>query len=634
MIGAEGGVTRRFQIGARKRPESAAPHVATVGLRVTPHDAKTLHAAFHTGTRLYNAAPEEALQRARTLRADPEFARLKTLEPGPDRTAAFQSDGRTSVERNLSAKDTGTFYTPTEVASFLSAVATRKRTGSVLEPCFGEGVFLQAIRDQVSGSPCRIVGVDRDITVVDRVRREFPTVRLVVRDFFDVTPRTIGHFDAVVGNPPFVRYHRFTGSQRALGLNRAKEAGVPLSALTSAWVPFLIHATQHLTRGGRMCVVAPWELTYAHYARPFISYLCENFSSVRVVQSDDPLFPDLNEAVVLLLADGWGGRADSVDMVQTARLSQLNPERIFEAPAHRVPVAQWAAGEGRPSLLRLPAPICGLYRAIEEQSVLLGSIARITIGYVTGANQWFHLSQTDVREGGLVQDVRLALRKGSDLAGLGLWTDADARQSLAHQGAHWLFDPVEPLGDAARRRIDDGARQRVPDRYKCRVRSPWWRVPGVTPHDFVMGVFSTHGPRLVATDLPATNTLLVGDMVAPIPVDRVAAAALTSFAALSAEVVGHVLGGGALKFEPAEARTWALPIHDALPDADLERLHMLMVNGQSEAAQALADQRLLTEGMGLSVSDIQDLKAAVATLRGVRLRRTPPTPELATADQR
>ncbi len=74
---------------SRKRPESATTHVATVGLRVTPRDAKTLHAAFHTGTRLYNAALEEALQRARTLRADPEFARLNALEPGPDRTAAF-----------------------------------------------------------------------------------------------------------------------------------------------------------------------------------------------------------------------------------------------------------------------------------------------------------------------------------------------------------------------------------------------------------------------------------------------------------------------------------------------------------------------------------------------------------------
>ncbi len=74
---------------SRKRPESATTHVATVGLRVTSRDAKTLHAAFHTGTRLYNAALEEALQRARALRADPEFARLKALEPGPDRTAAF-----------------------------------------------------------------------------------------------------------------------------------------------------------------------------------------------------------------------------------------------------------------------------------------------------------------------------------------------------------------------------------------------------------------------------------------------------------------------------------------------------------------------------------------------------------------
>lgn len=40
-------------------------------------------------------------------------------------------------------------------------------------------------------------------------------------------------------------------------------AGITLSALTSSWLPFLVHAIAQLKRGGRLAMVLPFELTHA-----------------------------------------------------------------------------------------------------------------------------------------------------------------------------------------------------------------------------------------------------------------------------------------------------------------------------------------------------------------------------------
>lgn len=87
--------------------------------------------------------------------------------------------------------------------------------------------------------------------------------QLIHGDFFDQSPRQFGKVTAIVGNPPFIRYQRFSGEVRQKALRRASEAGVELSELCSSWAPFLVHATTFIEPDGRMAVVAPAELVHA-----------------------------------------------------------------------------------------------------------------------------------------------------------------------------------------------------------------------------------------------------------------------------------------------------------------------------------------------------------------------------------
>src|SRR5713226_434408 len=157
-------------------------------------------------------------------------------------------------------KARGAYYTHPIIARFLLRFAVPTPDARVLDPCFGEAVFLRAAIERLrhlGGDPAKqVTGIEVDPQVHRAISIELTRSGLLGRralhrkDFFEVDATTgMGRFTAVVGNPPFIRYQRFSGSQREMALKRALQAGVRLTALTSSWAPFIVHATTFLETG-------------------------------------------------------------------------------------------------------------------------------------------------------------------------------------------------------------------------------------------------------------------------------------------------------------------------------------------------------------------------------------------------
>lgn len=529
----------------------------------------------------------------------------------------------------------GVYYTAAGVADFLAGWALRTAGDCVLEPCCGDGAFVCAAARRLHELGADAVGasitaVDIDGTVRPKVTMAAPGGRLVVQDFFRITPGELGHHDAVVGNPPFVRYHRFAGDVRERALRAAAELGVRVSGLTSAWVPFLLHATRFLNPAGRMAVVAPFEMTYAIYARPFVSYLAAHFGEVTMLTFQQPLFPELNEKTILLLCDGYGGSTDAIGVAHLQSPQDL-AETDIRADS-QIRAADLADGSARFRLLDAPPETQDLYAELagHEQVARLGDLASLTIGYVTGDNAFFHLSPGAAAAHGLPESVlRVAVRKGSDFSGVGLGLRASEVTRLGQEGEHLLFYPAahEACQEAVARYIRSGeSGGGASSRFKARARSTWWLVPGVTEPDMFLTVFGNAGPRLVANDarVVATNSVLVLHVKAGLDHHLLAAAASTSLAALSAEVEGHHLGGGALKFEPCEARRWLLPARVAVTRGDLAEIDRALRHGDSIRATAVADAAFLEQGLGLTRQQVGSLQEATRQLRAGRTKRRQP----------
>lgn len=488
----------------------------------------------------------------------------------------------TSSPRDRAArKSLGAYYSPADLVAAIVAWAVRSEREAVLDPSSGDGIFLvhaaerlrslgaapEAAAQQISGVDVNPDAV-RDTTAAVRGCLDGAPFAAREGSFFSVEPPdslfpAARPVDAIVGNPPYIRYQHFAGEERRRALARAREAGVTLAQLASSWAPFVVHAGRFLRPGGRMGLILPAELIHASYAAPVRRFLRESFAHVDIITFRGAVFPGAQENVVVLLADGWGSsRPGTLAIVEAEDGADLAPlERLFALADVFPPESEpfkWSPGHGADG----PGEVLGgLTRS--GSFCLLRSVGKAGIGYVSGANDFFVLSPREAERRRLPgRSLLPTLLRARQLPALRLLPE-DVEQLRATDERCLLWLPTEPLSPADRAYAEEGERAGLAERYKCRVRSPWYRVPGVVVPDGFLTYMSDTVPRFCVNmgGATTTNNLLALrlDGVPPAVRFPFAIAFYNSATLLSCERTARTYGGGVLKLEPREADRLVVP---------------------------------------------------------------------------
>ena len=476
----------------------------------------------------------------------------------------------------------GAYYTPEAVAAMLVRSAVRSPEDRLLDPSCGDGRFL--------AHHGKSVGVERDRQAACVAARRVPDAGVHNDEFFawaQRAGRTGERFDCVVGNPPFIRYQTFSGDERRRALALCAELGVAFSGLSASWAPFLVVAASLLRPGGRMAFVVPAAIGHAPYAYagPLLEYLVGHFADVRVVAVRRKLFPRLSEDCWLLFADDFGGATDEIGF---AAVDAIRPEKAPPRPNIHVDVAEWRSEwrrRLRPYLLgpraralylaaaeaadRLRSPVedvtgAGARPAAGAAPTRFGALAAIELGYVSGANDFFHLTPSNIEKAGIpdallqttVRNARVLPQRELTPATVDCWRRNDDPMLLLR------IPKAASVPARVRRYLDSAAGRSAREAYKCRHRKPWYSVPDVRVPDFFLTYMAGRAPNLVrnAAGASCTNTLhgvrlrrrnCTGDLLS---------AWHTPLAQLSCELEGHALGGGVLKLELKEAARVILPL--------------------------------------------------------------------------
>lgn len=539
---------------------------------------------------------------------------------------------------DVRAKQTGSFYTAENVADFLVRWGIRDGSERVLDPSFGGGVFLRAAAERIGalgGAPGVLVSgieLEPDVHRQTSARlvqsHQISPSNLLAGDFF--AHSGVGPFDAIVGNPPFIRYQRFTGETRARALAAARSRGVGLSELTSSWAPFLVEAAARLRVGGRLAMVAPMEICHATYAAPVLDYFRRSFRRIEFLTFKERLFPELSQDTLLLLAEGYGLGPGTMYWRHYRGAADLGGTHDGAPKARRVNAESIAAGRERLIEQFIPRRTRDLYRELQSHANLrrLGSIASAGIGYVTGCNDFFHVSPAEAAKLGLPESVlRKAVCRSRAFAGI-QFDQSDWLAAIESDSAGYLFHPPSggKFAKSVEAYITEGKRRNVHRAYKCRTREPWYHVPHVHRADAFVTYMSGDFPRLVINlaEAVAPNTLHI---VRLLPLSRttvhsLAAGWLTSLTRLSCEIEGHAMGGGMLKLEPGEAASVLVPIAGSIGGEAVELLDRLARVTGNAAAQLAADRMVLRVVMGLSDADCRLLRLGAETLRDRRAVRS------------
>jgi tRNA1(Val) A37 N6-methylase TrmN6 len=498
-------------------------------------------------------------------------------------------------QNSSAVKTLGAIYTPPHIAATLVRWAVRSPASRVLDPACGAGVFLAATRNHLTtlgNSKPACVGIDIDPQAAARSGG-------VCQDFFAWAEAALAdpacRFDAIVGNPPYIRSHLFDEESRSRAFHHMHNMMLPPSRLMSSWLPFVAVSCRLLAAGGRLAFVLPEELLHISCAAGLRQFLLAHFRQVLVCFPPRSIFPTVQQSVILLLCDSDGAAPPGLAEITFADLEAGQSD-----PPDPAPPWEW-----------LPKWTHLFLRADERQAVgeifrlpgwkPLSSYGRVEVGVVTGANDFFVVSQEQTQQAGHAPYFVPVMTGARQLRGIDL--TADDFRLLVEQGKRAFLlatrAPADTLPATLQTYLQQGEEAGISGRFKCRNRLPWYGVPAVWPADALLLRQAGDIPRLVSLSYPctATDTLHRVRWTCPALGRRHVVSFLNVWTLLICELSGRSYGGGVLELMPREANTLLLPPPFAALDGIFAAVdHLLRLRRPYEAIELVSRMVGSSEG--------------------------------------
>lgn len=526
----------------------------------------------------------------------------------------------------------GGYYTPLDIANFISKWVLSNGHSKILEPSCGDGVFLTAIGQQPQKSSGDVTAFELDFFEAAKASSAAETAgvstTIINSDFLEwaldqITHKEKPQFDAVVGNPPFIRYQYLPEKFQLLSEAIFKTLGCKFTKHTNAWVPFVLASLALLKPGGRLGMVLPSEIIHVLHAQSLRTQLSVECRKIVIIDPEEIWFEGTLQGAIILMLEKKKDNEPSEGLglipVQGRSFLLEDPSSVF----NKVKPISGSTISAKWTRAFLGAETLELLERIEKNDHVhrFNKIAKVDVGIVTGANKFFLVDDNTVVENKLNQWAHPMFGRSEHCPGV----IYDIRQHDANKAAglpaNFLWFPegaaMEHLDVA--RYVTKGEFELLHTRYKTRIRRSWYTVPSVYTSEIGMLKRSHNAPRLILNEANAftTDTAYRIKSLA-IPASQLVASFVNPLTALSAELEGRTYGGGVLELVPSEIERLLIPVSDQI-ELDLNELDKMIRHGSMQDAIQNYGQKIL-HSIGLTHSEIEMIFNAWIQLKNRRQR--------------
>lgn len=487
------------------------------------------------------------------------------------------------IENETAQKLRGGYYTPTDLALFLTRWVAEISPSRILEPSCGDGVFLETVGNVLATQKARLTAFELEPLEAAKANQRGKLANLQSfevhnEDFLGwAVPRIGGRsntFDAVLGNPPFIRYQYLPAPFQDNAERIFKTLHLPFTKHTNAWVPFILATFSMLRPGGRLAMVVPAEIIHVTHAQSLRSYLGHQCRRIVIVDPEELWFEGTLQGAVILMAEKKAHVDDPAEglgiyPVRGRDFANLDPHQVFDAPKAingETVVGKWTRALLDSATRSLFNDICS-HKDVHR----FKDIAKVEVGIVTGANKFFLVSDETVDAYGLHKWAHPMFGRSEHCPGV-IYDEKQHREN-AEKGSPtnfiWFKDGSAGLDFNARSYIAKGEAEGLHMRYKCRIRAPWFTVPSVHATEIGMLKRSHNTPRLILNKMRAYTTDTAYRIKSyGISADHLVACFVNPLTALSAELESRHYGGGVLELIPSEINRLVIPTPDVAIDID------------------------------------------------------------------
>ena len=160
-----------------------------------------------------------------------------------------------SDRRNNDMADLGQVFTKSSVAHYMVSLFELPKQASILDPCYGEGSFLDAL---LANEYDNVTACEIDTAIFENTKEKYYQYRLINNDFLKY--ETSDKYDGVIMNPPYIRQEKidelkeFGITKKVLRTNPIF-SGLPSTA--NMYMYFIMKAIDLLKFGGQLIVIFP-----------------------------------------------------------------------------------------------------------------------------------------------------------------------------------------------------------------------------------------------------------------------------------------------------------------------------------------------------------------------------------------
>lgn len=657
----------------------------------------------------------------------------KTLRTLEDFITNIESERITELDEDLlgeiyeelipsdERKVLGQFYTPPKIAETLCRWTTRRpqihdsadeedaeSVPRVLDPACGSGTFtveaynvLESLYPDVDHQEIidSLVAIDINrfplhLTALNlssqNIQEETDHLHIFHDSFFNVDPDTnrlvdtridaaqgegkkLGKFDAVVGNPPYIRQEdlypnkdHFRNHLATFGRSdytTYKDGSKSLSKRSDAYIYFLTHATQFLEEGGRLGFIVPTKWMMTKYGESFQQFLYDHYKVHAVVGFGLRAFEDALVDTALVMIERCSDEQErketttafvriketmeAEDILDTVAVDYTVPEESYmeirNRPAYRVAaVKQSYLMETGPQKLSpyIRAPVEFIQLLEHPALTPLEELGETHRGVMTGANDFFFVDEETLNSWDIddrfltpaIKSIRDAkervIREDESEKYLfdlhdyvrqverdtqGLADDSDLEQRVK--------DALSRDGyDDTRRYIEWGEREKYHERRSCAARPVWFDLGELEPPEILHPKFYNERVYVIWNPdrLMPSNAVDCVSLNADVDEEAMLGVLNSTVYKALLETWGRAEGGGALQLMTYEVST--VPVVDVRQlDEDVRNeiaaANNALVAGE-DGAQKKLDQVILDAlGIDVDIDRFHDLYDAMVERR-------------------
>lgn len=521
----------------------------------------------------------------------------------------------------MDKKNTGSYYTPSYLASFITKRVLsfcNKTSLSILEPSVGDGAFVEEI-NKIKKLRISLTALDINETELQKASAKWnkKNASFETIDFLEYTNGS--KYSLIIGNPPYVKKNRLSSKQIDLCKNIHKAEGLSEISVKNIWTTFLIKSNSLLAKDGILAFVLPSELLQVKFAEEIREYLKKQFERIEIFTFNDLMFECKGQDTIVLFA--YKGHCEQGEFFTNIESKEVLENNSFTLNHNNLLVeskVKWTHHFLTKAELTFLDNLKSRLKTIND-------ICESKPGIVTAANSFFIIDQDTEKKYDLSEYTKPIIQKGGFVNGSVVFDEEDLLhlEKTNHPTKLLQLNNNDVVSESLNEYLTIGIEREIPDRYKCKIRNKWYVIPNIStkPEAFFFKR-SHHYPKLLRNNSSAlvTDSAYKVEIKKGYNLNSFIYSFYNSLTLLFSEIEGRYYGGGVLELTPSEFKKLPIPYIEINENEFQQFVNDFEHKSNIDEILRKNDYRILNKAIGITNIEIQYIESIREKLVSKRMR--------------